>query len=94
MIAIANGISLHGGFLPYISTFLMFVEYAHNAVRMAALMKQRQVMVIPTTPSVWVKTARLRSSSPVRIWRSRSVLKSRCPRQKRCCNHVFIAIND
>ncbi|WP_420186441.1 hypothetical protein, partial [Klebsiella pneumoniae] len=35
----------HGGFLPYTSTFLMFVEYARNAVRMAALMKQRQVMV-------------------------------------------------
>ncbi|MCS5946268.1 hypothetical protein LNP25_19310 [Klebsiella variicola subsp. variicola] len=59
MTAIANGIALHGGFLPYTSTFLMFVEYARNAVRMAALMKQRQVMVSPTTPSVWVKTARL-----------------------------------
>ncbi|MCS5807677.1 hypothetical protein LNO89_05490 [Klebsiella pneumoniae subsp. pneumoniae] len=37
--------ALHGGFLPYTSTFLMFVEYARNAVRMAALMKQRRVMV-------------------------------------------------
>ena len=45
MTAIANGIALHGGFLPYTSTFLMFVEYARNAARMAALMKQRQVMV-------------------------------------------------
>jgi len=45
MTAIANGISLHGGFLPYTATFLMFVEYARNAVRMAALMKLRQVMV-------------------------------------------------
>lgn len=45
MTAIANGIALHGGLLPYTSTFLMFVEYARNAVRMAALMKQRQVMV-------------------------------------------------
>lgn len=45
MTAIANGIALHGGFLPYTSTFLMFVEYARKAVRMAALMKQRQVMV-------------------------------------------------
>ena len=45
MTAIANGISLHGGFLPYTATFLMFVEYARNAVRMAALMKIRQVMV-------------------------------------------------
>ena len=45
MTAIANGITLHGGFLPYTATFLMFVEYARNAVRMAALMKIRQVLV-------------------------------------------------
>ena len=41
MSAIMNGIALHGGFIPYGATFLMFYEYAHNAVRMAALMKQR-----------------------------------------------------
>ncbi|PHI47769.1 transketolase, partial [Serratia marcescens] len=41
MTAITNGIALHGGFLPYSATFLMFVEYARNAVRMAALMKLR-----------------------------------------------------
>lgn len=45
MTAIANGITLHGGFLPYTATFLMFVEYARNAVRMAALMKQRQILI-------------------------------------------------
>lgn len=45
MTAIANGISLHGGFLPYTATFLMFVEYARNAVRMAALMKAQQILV-------------------------------------------------
>ena len=45
MTAITNGIALHGGFLPYSATFLMFVEYARNAVRMAALMKIRQVLV-------------------------------------------------
>ncbi|QNK33369.1 transketolase [Serratia sp. JUb9] len=45
MSAITNGIALHGGFLPYSATFLMFVEYARNAVRMAALMKQRNVFV-------------------------------------------------
>ena len=45
MTAIANGIALHGGFLPYTATFLMFVEYARNAARMAALMKARQIMV-------------------------------------------------
>ncbi len=45
MTAVANGIALHGGFIPYTATFLMFVEYARNAVRMAALMKIRQIMV-------------------------------------------------
>lgn len=45
MTAITNGIALHGGFLPHSATFLMFVEYARNAVRMAALMKIRNVFV-------------------------------------------------
>jgi transketolase len=40
-----NGIALHGGFVPYSATFLMFMEYARNAVRMAALMKQRSIFV-------------------------------------------------
>ncbi len=45
MTAIANGLSLHGGLIPYTATFLVFSDYARNAIRMAALMKQRQVMV-------------------------------------------------
>ncbi|AMB76667.1 transketolase [Pantoea sp. PA1] len=45
MTAIGNGIAHHGGFVPYTATFLMFVEYARNAARMAALMKARQIMV-------------------------------------------------
>ncbi|MEI4259814.1 MAG: transketolase [Candidatus Dasytiphilus stammeri] len=45
MTAIANGIALHKGFLPYTATFLMFVEYARNAVRMAALMKINQILI-------------------------------------------------
>ena len=45
MSAIMNGIALHGGFVPYGATFLMFMEYARNAVRMAALMKQRAIFV-------------------------------------------------
>lgn len=45
MCAIANGIALHGGFIPYTATFLIFSEYARNALRMAALMKQRSVYV-------------------------------------------------
>jgi len=45
MSAIMNGIALHGGFIPYGGTFLIFMEYARNAVRMAALMKQRVIFV-------------------------------------------------
>lgn len=45
MTAIANGIALHGGLIPYTATFLVFSDYARNAVRMAALMKLRQIMV-------------------------------------------------
>ncbi|TMN43051.1 transketolase [Pseudoalteromonas sp. S2755] len=45
MSAIMNGIALHRGFIPYGATFLMFMEYARNAVRMAALMKQRSIFV-------------------------------------------------
>ena len=41
MSAIANGLALHGGFIPYVGTFLTFSDYARNAVRMAALMKLR-----------------------------------------------------
>jgi len=45
MAAIMNGIRLHGGFIPFGGTFLMFMEYARNAVRMAALMKQQAIYV-------------------------------------------------
>ncbi|HJO12020.1 MAG: transketolase [Gammaproteobacteria bacterium] len=45
MTAIATGIALHGGFIPYTATFLVFMEYARNAARMAALMKQQNILV-------------------------------------------------
>ncbi len=45
MSAIMNGIALHGGFIPYGATFLIFMEYARNAVRMSALMRQRVLYV-------------------------------------------------
>ncbi|MCJ0971976.1 transketolase [Pseudomonas sp. PS1] len=45
MSAIMNGVALHGGLIPYGATFLMFMEYARNAVRMSALMKQRVIYV-------------------------------------------------
>lgn len=45
MTAIANGLALHGGFIPYTGTFLVFMEYARNAVRLASLMGLRQIFV-------------------------------------------------
>ena len=45
MAAIMNGVALHGGLIPYGATFLMFMEYARNAVRMSALMRQRVLYV-------------------------------------------------
>ena len=45
MSAIANGLALHGGFIPYVGTFLTFSDYARNALRMAALMKLRSISV-------------------------------------------------
>jgi transketolase len=45
MSAIANGIALHGGFIPFVGTFLVFSDYARNALRLAALMRQRVVFV-------------------------------------------------
>ncbi|MEJ2623032.1 MAG: transketolase [Pseudolabrys sp.] len=45
MAAIANGLALHGGFLPYVATFLVFSDYARNAIRMSALMHMRVIYV-------------------------------------------------
>lgn len=45
MTAIGSGMALHGGIVPYVATFLIFMEYARNATRMAAIMKQRNVLV-------------------------------------------------
>ena len=57
MCAIMNGIALHGGFIPYGATFLMFSDYARNAIRMAALM-QTPVIVFTHDPSAWARMAR------------------------------------
>ena len=46
MFAIMNGMVLHGGYIPYGGTFLIFSSYGHNALRMAALMKQRVIYVL------------------------------------------------
>ncbi|HHW7578692.1 TPA: transketolase [Mannheimia haemolytica] len=86
MSAIMNGIALHGGFIPYGATFLMFYEYAHNAVRMAALMKQRALFVYthdsiglgedgPTHQPV-EQTASLRQIPNLETWRPADQVES------------------
>jgi transketolase len=79
MAAIMNGMALHGGLLPFGGTFLMFSEYARNALRMAALMKQRVIHVFthdsiglgedgPTHQPV-EQTATLRMIPNMDVWR-------------------------
>lgn len=79
MLAINNGIALHGGFIPYGATFLIFMEYARNAARMAALMKQQSIMVFthdsigqgedgPTHQAI-EQVSSLRSTPNMSVWR-------------------------
>lgn len=79
MSAIMSGIALHGGFIPYGATFLMFSEYARNALRMSALMKIRNIFVYthdsiglgedgPTHQGV-EQTATLRMIPRMSVWR-------------------------
>jgi len=79
MSAILNGISLHGGFIPFGGTFLMFSEYARNALRMAALMKVQSIFVYthdsiglgedgPTHQPI-EQTATLRMIPNMSVWR-------------------------
>ncbi len=86
MSAIMNGISLHGGLIPYGATFLMFSEYARNALRMAALMKIRNLFVFthdsiglgedgPTHQPV-EQTATLRLIPNMDVWRPCDTVES------------------
>ena len=86
MAAIVNGIGLHGGFIAYGATFLMFSEYARNALRMAALMKQRSIFVFthdsiglgedgPTHQPV-EQTATLRMIPNMDMWRPCDTVES------------------
>ena len=69
MSAIMNGIALHGGFITYGATFLMFMEYARNAVHMAALMKQHCIFVYTHDSIV---SGRRRTNSSVHLKRNSS----------------------
>jgi len=86
MAAIMNGLALHGGFVPYGATFLIFMEYARNAVRMSALMKQRVIYVFthdsiglgedgPTHQPV-EQLANLRTTPNMNVWRPCDTVES------------------
>jgi transketolase len=86
MAAIMNGIALHGGFINYGATFLIFMEYARNAVRMSALMKQQSIFVFthdsiglgedgPTHQAVEQLTA-LRATPNMHTWRPCDTVES------------------
>ncbi|MBK9186944.1 MAG: transketolase [Moraxellaceae bacterium] len=86
MSAIMNGIALHGGFIPYGATFLIFMEYARNAVRMSALMKQRVIYVFthdsiglgedgPTHQPI-EQLASLRGTPNMSVWRPADAVES------------------
>ena len=79
MCAIMNGMALHGGLMPYGGTFLIFMEYARNAVRMASLMKQQAIYVFthdsiglgedgPTHQPI-EQLANLRTTPNCSVWR-------------------------
>ncbi|WP_286975786.1 transketolase [Pseudomonas sp.] len=86
MSAIMNGVALHGGFVPYGATFLIFMEYARNAVRMSALMKKRVLYVFthdsiglgedgPTHQPIEQLTS-LRSTPNLDTWRPADAVES------------------
>ena len=86
MSAIMNGVAVHGGFIPYGATFLMFSEYARNAIRMAALMKA-PVIYVYTHDSIGLgedgpthqpveQTATLRMVPNLQVWRPSDAVES------------------
>ena len=94
MAAIVNGLSLYGGFKPYGATFLMFSEYARNALRMAALMKIPSLFVFthdsvglgedgPTHQAV-EQTATLRMIPRMSLWRPCDAVESMVAWQQAC----------
>jgi transketolase len=86
MAAIMNGLALHGGFIPYGGTFLVFADYARNAIRLSALMKQRVIYVLthdsiglgedgPTHQPV-EHAAMLRMTPGMQVWRPADLVET------------------
>jgi transketolase len=86
MAAIMNGISVHGGLIPYGGTFLVFADYARNAIRLSALMNHRVIYVLthdsiglgedgPTHQPI-EHAAMLRMTPNVQVWRPADLLET------------------
>ncbi len=97
MAAIMNGIALHGGFIPYGGTFLVFLDYARNAVRLSAMMKQRVIYVFthdsiglgedgPTHQPV-EQAAMLRLTPNMHVWRPADLVETAVAWQQAILRH-------
>jgi len=86
MAAIMNGFAVHGGFIPYGGTFLVFADYARNALRLSALMKQRVIYVLthdsiglgedgPTHQPI-EHAAMLRMTPNMNVWRPADLMET------------------
>lgn len=98
MAAIMNGLALHGGFIPYGGTFLVFADYARNALRLSALMKQRVIYVFthdsiglgedgPTHQPV-EQAAMLRLTPNMQVWRPADLMETAVAWQQALMNHT------
>ena len=98
MAAIMNGLALHGGFIPYGGTFLVFSDYARNAMRLSALMKQRIIYVLthdsiglgedgPTHQPI-EHAAMLRMTPDMMVWRPADLLETAVAWQQALTQHT------
>lgn len=98
MAAIMNGLALHGGFIPYGGTFLVFADYARNAVRLSALMKQRVIYVFthdsiglgedgPTHQPI-EHAAMLRMTPNMQVWRPADLMETAVAWQQALEHHT------
>lgn len=97
MAALMNGIALHGGYIPYGGTFLVFADYARNAIRLSALMKQRVIYVLshdsiglgedgPTHQPI-EHAAMLRLTPDLAVWRPADLFETAIAWQVALENH-------
>lgn len=98
MAAIMNGLALHGGFIPYGGTFLVFADYARNAIRLSALMKQRVIYVFthdsiglgedgPTHQPI-EQAAMLRMTPNMQVWRPADLMETAVAWQQALEHHT------